>query len=272
MAQQRIGICGAGIGGLCAAIGLARAGYSITVFEQAKAFARVGADINLTPNAVHAIDGLGVGAKLRDTAARTTHRISRVWDSGEETSRIEMSDSAEQRYGAPQLTLHRADLMQALEEKVDARAISFNKKAVGLSRTPAGVTIEFADGSKETVDALIGADGIHSVVRTALLGPENPTFTGVVAYRCVVPVETLEGVSNLGAFTKWWGPQAEIQLVVFPLNRGKDIFIFATVPQASWRHESWTTPGALDEFRDFYKGFHPEARKIIDACLLGSPQ
>ncbi|MCZ3030504.1 salicylate hydroxylase, partial [Acinetobacter baumannii] len=81
-----------------------------------KAFLRVGADINLTPNAVRALDGLGIGAAVRIPAARPTHRISRMWDSGEETSRLEMSDAAEQKYGAPQLTIHRADLLAALAE------------------------------------------------------------------------------------------------------------------------------------------------------------
>ena len=266
MTTSTIGICGAGIGGLAAAIGIARQGHRVVVFEQARAFARVGADINLTPNAVHAIDGLGVGTRIRETAARTTHRISRTWDTGEETSRIEMAESAEKRYGAPQLTLHRADLMHALESAVDPASIRFNKKTTGVTQDANGVTVQFADGTHETVDALIGADGIHSAVRTALFGPEHPTFTGVVAYRCVVPRERLAGVTNLDAFTKWWGPSPELQLVVFPLNQGKDIFVFATVPQDAWRHESWTTPGAVTEFRDAYGGFHPEARRIIDAC------
>ncbi len=97
--ESTIGIVGAGIGGLVAAIALRRAGHDVIVFEQAKQFARVGADINLTPNAVRALDGLGVGEAARVTAARPSHRISRTYDTGEETSRLEMADSAEERYG-----------------------------------------------------------------------------------------------------------------------------------------------------------------------------
>ena len=102
--NNTIGIVGAGIGGLAAAIALRRAGHDVVVFEQAKQFARVGADINLTPNAVRAMDGLGIGDAARVTAARPSHRISRSYDSGEETSRLEMAETAEQKYGAPQLT------------------------------------------------------------------------------------------------------------------------------------------------------------------------
>ena len=83
MASQKIGINGAGIGGLAAAIALRKLGKDVVVFEQASRFARVGADINLTPNAVRALDGLGVGEALRETAARPSHRISRVWNTGE---------------------------------------------------------------------------------------------------------------------------------------------------------------------------------------------
>src|SRR5450830_1656258 len=95
MSTFKIGILGAGIGGLTAAIALHRAGHDVVVYEQSKQFLRVGADINLTPNAVRALDGLGIADAVRRTAARPTHRISRTWDSGEETSRLEMGDTAE---------------------------------------------------------------------------------------------------------------------------------------------------------------------------------
>lgn len=266
MARQRIGINGAGIGGLAAAIALRQLGHEVVVYEQAVRFARVGADINLTPNAVRALDGLGVGAALRETAARPSHRISRTWDSGEETSRLPMSEAAEARYGAPQLTMHRADLMHALEQAVPAPCVQLGRKATAVVPREQGATLRFADGSSDDVDVLIGADGIHSVVRTALFGQESPVFTGQVAYRAVVPAERLAGVPNLDAFTKWWGPQPTSQIVTFPLNRGRDIFVFATVAQESWRHESWTTPGQVADVRAAYAGFHAEARALLDAC------
>ncbi|ROO89061.1 salicylate hydroxylase [Actinocorallia herbida] len=265
-AQGSIAISGAGIGGLAAAIALRALGHEVVVYEQAPKFARVGADINLTPNAVRALDGLGVGAALRETAARPTHRISRTYDTGEETSRLPMGDIAEQQYGAPQLTMHRADLMTALEAAVPASAIRFSAKVTGLTQDDEGVTLEFADGTTARHDAVIGADGIHSSVRTALFGKESPDFTGVVAFRAVVPVETLAGVDNLDAFTKWWGPDKDTQIVTFPLNRGRDLFIFATIPQEGWHEESWTQPGNVAELSELYRDFHPEARQLLAAC------
>ncbi|MGG5817732.1 FAD-dependent monooxygenase [Falsiroseomonas sp. HW251] len=264
--MSTIGIAGGGIGGLSAAIALRKVGHDVIVFEQAPRFGRVGADINLTPNAVRALDGLGVGEALRATAARPQFRISRMWDTGEETSRLPMSDEAERKYGAPQLTLHRADLLSALENALPANAIRLSHKAEAIEQDATGVTIRFTNGKTARVDALVGADGIHSVVRAALLGAESPRFTGVVAFRAVVPREKVAGVPNLDSFTKWWGPNPQSQIVTFPLNLGRDIFIFATIGQDSWTHESWTQPGSVAELRSLYADFHPEARALLDAC------
>lgn len=266
MTAQRIGISGAGIGGLTAAIALQNMGKTVVLYEQAREFARVGADINLTPNAVRALDGLGIGEALRKTAARPTFRISRDGVTGEETSRIEMANAAQQKYGAPQLTMHRADLMTTLENAVKPGSVQFKKRVKTVEQHDDKVQIGFEDGSQDTVDVLIGADGIHSSVRTALFGPEQPEFTGVVAYRAVVPVEKLAGLPDLDAFTKWWGATPEVQIVTFPLNCGKDIFIFATIPQEGWNLESWTAPGDVSEFKSLYKDFHPQAQAFLDAC------
>lgn len=266
MAKPLIGICGGGIGGLTAAIALLKLGQRVVVFEQAQEFTRVGADINLTPNSVRALDGLGLGDALRETAARPAYRISRDGYTGEETSRLAMSGAAEEKYGAPQLTLHRADLLTVLEKAVPESCIKLGKKVERIEQVDGKVKVAFADGSSETVDALVGADGIHSAVRTAMLGPEKPQFTGVVAYRAVVPVERLEGLPDLDCFTKWWGDRPEVQIVSFPLSQGKDIFIFATTPQPEWTLESWTAPGEVSELREIYRDFHVDARARLNAC------
>ena len=260
-----IGINGGGVGGLAAAIALRQAGHNVEIFEQASSFQRVGADINLTPNSVRALDGLGVVPKLKETAARPTHRISRMWDSGKETSRLEMAEAAEQKYGAPQLTIHRADLLNALRMQLPPEVIRLGHRVTDVAVTDKDATVRFADGGSRTVDVLIGADGIHSPTRTALFGPEHPQFTGLVSYRSVVDSSKLS-VPNMEAFTKWWGPTPDYQIVTFPLTRGREMFVFATTPQTDWLHESWTMPGDVAELRAAYATFHPEARALLDAC------
>lgn len=263
-----IAIVGAGIGGLTAAIALRAQGHTVTVYEQAAQFMRVGADINLTPNAVRALDGLGetVSQGIRASGARPTFRISRDWDTGLETSRLPMGDTAEQRYGAPQLTIHRADVLAAMAHAVPAECVLFSKRLRTLSQSDAGVRLLFEDGHQAQHDVVLGADGIHSKVRTALFGEEQPRFTGVVSFRAVVPTDKVRHVPEIEAFTKWWGPNPQSQIVTFPLNRGRDTFIFATTGQDSWQEESWTSPGDVNELRSFYRDYHPDARALLDAC------
>lgn len=262
----KIGIAGGGVGGLAAAIALKAQGHDVTVFEQAKGFSRVGADINLTPNVVRAIDGLGAGASVRRLGARPTFRISRDWDTGQETSRLGMGDVAEQQYGAPQITIHRADILAALAEQFPIEQVHFAQRIRSLTQDDKGVQLAFEDGHQETFDVVIGADGIHSRVRTALFGEESPRFTGVVSFRSVVPTERVKHVPEIEAFTKWWGPNPQSQIVTFPLNQGRETFIFATTGQDSWTEESWTSEGDVNELRSFYKDFHPDACALLDAC------
>ena len=266
MTGLRIGICGGGVGGLTAAIALREFGHDPVVFEQAPRFLRIGADVNLTPNAVHALDRLGVGDVLRRTAARPTFRISRMWDTGEETSRLPMSDAAEERYGAPQLTIHRADLLTALEAGVPEGRIELGKAVSGIVNEETRTAVRFADGSAEDVDVIIGADGIHSAVRAAMFGQDNPRFTGLVSYRSVYPRERAGGLSNLDAFTKWWGPTPDRQIICFPLTLGQEIFVFATTRQEGWTEEGWTLPGDAGELRRAYADFHPDARALLEPC------
>lgn len=262
---MRIGIVGGGVGGLTAALGLLAAGHAVDVFEQTGQFGRVGADVNLTPNAIHALDRLGLGEALRGQAARPTHRISRLWDTGAETSRLPMSTAAEARYGAPQLTLHRADLLAALEGALPAGILHLGQRLTGIEQDAGGVTLHLP-GGPQRFDMVLGADGIHSAVRKALFGPDTPRFTGLVSWRAVFPRERGEGIADLDAFTKWWGPGPDRQIVTFPLSHGREIFVFATHAQDDWAEEGWTLPGDIAELRALYADFHPQARALLAAC------
>ncbi len=268
MSSLKVAIAGGGVGSMTLAIALQSQGHEVTIHEQARAFGRLGADVNLTPNAVHALDGLGagLGTLLRETAARPEFRISRTWDSGEETSRLPMSAAAEAKYGAPQLTIHRADLLDALERCLKPGTIRFDVKVAGLDFAGDAARLNLVGGEQVQADVIVGADGIHSPVRNEAFGKDAPRFTGLVSWRAVVPRERLKGISNLDSFTKWWGPEATRQIVTFPLNRGQEIFVFATTPQEGWEEEGWTLPGDVEVLRRAYSDFHSEARALLDAC------
>ena len=265
MSKLKVGICGGGVGGLCAAIALRKAGHEVEVFEQARSMNRVGADVNLTPNAVFALDQLGVGNYLREHSSRPTYRISRDGITGEETSRLPMSTAAEEKYGAPQLTIHRADLLKALRGQLPDDCLHLASSVTALDLGETDATITLADDTRRSFDLVVGADGIHSVVREALWGEDNPKFTGMVSYRGVFSADKATDLPDTDAFTKWWGEVPEKQIVTFPLTQGREIFVFATTPQDGWTEEGWTLPGDVTELRAAYANFHPDAQKLLAA-------
>jgi salicylate hydroxylase len=219
----------------------------------------------MTPNAVKVLDGLGLRDAIRAIAHRPPRRLNRNWDTGEITSTIELGDAAEKKFGAPLLMFHRADLLDALAAALPARQVRFAKKLTGIDHGANGIEARFADGTAFAADALIGADGIHTTVREMLFGPEDPRFTGVVGFRSMVRADRLEGM-DLAPFTKWWGPQRESEMVTALTGRGRDFYVFASVPQPEWRQESWSVKGDVHELRRAFAGWADEARKILAEC------
>jgi salicylate hydroxylase/6-hydroxynicotinate 3-monooxygenase len=265
--MMNIAIVGAGIGGLAAAALLKRAGHEVNVYEQAPRFARVGAGIQMAPNAVKVLRGLGIEERLRRIAFQSDVALSREWNTGEVTSTLELGREVEARYGAPYLYLHRADLHAAIQAIVPAGVVHLDMKLVGFDRNPGGVTLSFAGGQRVRADALIGVDGVHSLVRETLLGPEKPRFTGRVAYRTTYAASRLGDARITPARTKWWGPDRH--MVVYYVTAARDELYFVTsVPEsADWMTpESWSAKGDLAELRAAYAGFHPEVQAVLAAC------
>ncbi len=193
-----VAIVGAGIGGLAAAANLRRVGVDVQVYEQAGTFSRVGAGIQMTPNAMKVLCGMGLEERLRNVAFAPQSALNRDWNTGEVSNELPIASVMEARYGAPYLLMHRADLHEAIASTVPAELVHRNRKVVGMDQDGHGVTLTFADGSRAQADAVIGADGVHSLIRELLLGPENPEFTGRVAYRTTFPSALLNGAQIAG--------------------------------------------------------------------------
>jgi salicylate hydroxylase/6-hydroxynicotinate 3-monooxygenase len=262
--KPKIAVLGAGMGGLAAAALLNRAGADVTVYEQAKAFARVGAGIQVSPNAVRVLRTLDLEPEVRRLAFQPRSWKNRTWDTGEMQFELPLGATAEERHGAPYLLMHRADLHAVLLSRVPRELIALDKQLADLTQTGASVTLRFADGSSANADALIAADGLHSRTREILFGPERPRFTGNVAYRTVFPVSLL-GDLALDDNTKWWGPDRHI--VIYYVNPRKDeLYFVATAPDPDWKTDSWSAVGDLNELRDAYRGFHPDVTQVLAAC------
>ena len=267
MQPLSIAIIGAGIGGLAAAAFLLQQGHTVRVYEQAPAFARVGAGIQMAPNAVKVLRALGVEDPLRQVAFRSPRAVSRVWDTGEVTSDLPLGDAVEAKFGAPYFFLHRADLHAAIASAVPEGVVTLNCKLVGVVQNNFGVALTFADGTQVTADAVIAADGVHSLVRELLLGPEHARFTGRVAYRTTFDLALMQGMHVPTVRTKWWGPDRH--MVIYPVTAaGDEIYFVTSQPEkAEWlTAESWSARGNLEELRASFAGFHAEVQAVLNAA------
>jgi salicylate hydroxylase/6-hydroxynicotinate 3-monooxygenase len=262
-----IAIIGAGIGGLTAAATLRRVGIKVAIYEQARQFARIGAGIQMTPNPMKVLRAIGLEDRLRQVAFEPVSGINRDHDTGRLTNELPAGPAIEARYGAPYLCLHRADLHAALADAVPDEIVHRNHKLAGLETTGAAVTLNFTDGSQAQADAVIGADGVHSVVREILHGPESPHFTGRVAYRTTFPATLLGDLQLAPSRTKWWGPDRHIVIYYITRNRDEVYFVTSQPESAEWlTPESWSAKGDVAELRRAFADFHPEVRAVLAAC------
>ncbi len=259
----RIVIIGAGIAGLSAAAALRKFGFDAVIYEQAHRFARVGAGIQLTPNAMKAVRGFGLEERLRAVSFAPEQGYNRRWDTGEVTFIHPMGAYTENRYGAPDLSMHRADLHAALESLVPPEVIHYDHRLVGLDRTAEGIRLTFENGKVVIADALIGADGIHSVIRETIVGKEELDFTGQVAYRTVYPSALLPRA--IDDRVKWWGEGRHI--VTYKVSPNRDaLYFIASTPEPDFHTESWSAPGDVATLCKAYEGFHPDARIILESA------
>lgn len=264
MAKPSIAIIGAGMGGLTAAATLSLQGFDVELYEQAQNFARIGAGIQMSANAIRVLRALGLEARIRRVAFQPRSWMNREWDSGRMKYELPLGAESEARYGAPYLLLHRGDLHAALFSAVAPQIIHMNKRLVGLDATDSGISMRFADGSLARADAVIGADGVHSRVRELLLGLEEPRFTGRVAYRTTFPAALLRG-AQVDDCTKWWGPDRHIVVYYVTPNRG-EIYFVTSQPEPDWRNESWSAKGDLSQLRAAFAGFHPQVQAVLEGC------
>jgi 6-hydroxynicotinate 3-monooxygenase len=262
--QLAVAIIGAGIGGLTTAACLRQIGADVQIYEQARGFTRLGAGIQQAPNSVNVLRRLGLEQTLRTLAFQPEANISRDYDTGVLTNAQPLGRSIEERYGVPYLLMHRGDLHAALAQTVPAEVIHLEHKLVGLEPRGRSVRMVFASGETAEADAVIGADGVHSIVREVLLGREQPRYTGRVAYRAVFPAARLGGL-EVEPCVKWWGPDRHI--VSYFVNPRRDELYFVTsTPEPDYAVESWSTKGDLGTLRAAYDAFHPQVRAILSAC------
>ena len=258
----RVAVIGAGIGGLVAANALLRRGFDVEVYEQASELAEIGAGIQISPNALQVFRALDLEAPMLRIAHEPEGFLGTDWKSGRELFRSPIKDVFQAKYGASYYLVHRADLHRILAAPIPAERIHLSARCASIDNGSDSVTVRFADGATQSFDAVIGADGIKSVVRGALFGELKPQFTGCMCWRGLVPADRLPKDHALPMSHVWLGPDGHI--VQYHV-RGRSLVNFVAVYETKdWVEESWTLPSTLEEVKAAYAGWHPKLHVLFE--------
>jgi salicylate hydroxylase len=263
-APLKIAVIGGGIGGLSAAVALRRAGFAVDVYEQAPELTEIGGGINMGPNAARILYRLGLGEGLDREGVRPVGSHQRRWQDGRTLQRAALNPLCEQLYGAPHLTIHRADLLAVIAAGFPPERVHLGHRLVGLADRGDGAEAWFENGARIEADVLVGADGVHSAVRAALFGEEEPRFAGCVAYRGLVPVGHIADLDLELGSQSWVGPGAH--LVHYFVSRGRLLNFVGWTEHDAWNREDWTDRATIERALAAFAGWHPQVRRIIAAA------
>jgi len=267
--SKRIVIIGGGIGGLAAAVALRQRGFEAHVYERASTIAEVGAGLQVGPNAVKVLYGLGLKEVLHRSAFEPTNMVSIKWDDASLRHRVPLKAIATKEYGAPYMTAHRAHIQAMLHEALPDNVITLDASCVGAETRGNVAVARFADGREVEGDVVIGADGIRSAIRAQHFGADRPRFTEMMCWRCMVSVEHLptkfgpNGSVELarGEYFGWLGPNGHV--ICYPIGKGDMINLFCGHVTDQWVEESWSVPSTQGELIDAYAGWNEALLSIF---------
>jgi salicylate hydroxylase len=261
---MKVLVAGAGIGGLSAALALLQKGFDVEVFEQAPELREVGGGLLISMNGVRVLQALGLEEEMRSVTLPATDRVVRLWDSGRAWSLYHREPGSKADHSVCMLLrgeLHRILAEAVLNQK--SGAVRLNARCTGFEQTRDAVKIVLEGGESITGDVLVGADGVHSKVRSAAFGTAEGKYTGAVAWRGLVPMERLSEVHRRPIATTWVGPLAHI--TCYPMRRRREeiVSFSAQVERSNWELESWFEVGSVTECLSDFPGWHPEVIEMI---------
>jgi salicylate hydroxylase len=256
-------VAGGGIGGLAAALALVRRGFKVRVLEQSPEIGEIGAGIQLGPNAFHAFDALGVGDKTRARAVFTDYMVMHDALDEYQVGKIPTGEAFRRRFGNPYAVIHRVDVhLSLLEGAQETGRVEFltSTRMERVEQDEQGVTVIDQKGNAHRGLALIGADGVKSVLRAQYVN-DPPRITGHVVYRAVVDKKDFPENLQWNAASIWVGPNCH--LVHYPLRGGEQYNVVVTFH--SRQQEEWgVTDGSKEEVQSYFQGICPKARQLID--------
>ena len=261
--SRRIVVIGAGIGGLGLAIALRRYGISAEVYEQTSELREVGAAVALSANATRVFEQFGLAAQLAAHWFEVSALIYRDGRTGRLVGKHDAGPAYRQRFGAPYVGIHRADLQAILSGAVGLDRIRLRKRLVGIDDTGTRAVLRFDDGSTTDADLVVGADGARSLVRHWMLGYDDALYSGCSGFRGVVPVDKLPSLPDPTALQFWMGPGGH--LLHYPMGHGHINFLLVERHPAPWPRRDWIMPAAEGEQLRHFAQWHPAVVEMITA-------
>ena len=267
MSDKHIAIIGAGIGGMTAAVTLAKKGVKVSIFEQAPELSEVGAGLTITPNATKGLMYLGLEKQMKEVGMAHSQQGVRHFETGEMIVPLERGEKMLEKYGAYQLQAHRADVHNVLIDELklhDSNTIYTNHELIDLNEKNNSVELVFSNNETYEVDFVIGADGNRSAVRKIILGDDDPQFAGYVAWRGLVPTELLgeDDFDECGS-SAFIAPG---RVFARYLVRNGELYNYvAFLATDEWAEEGWAIPSKVDIVMDIFSDYNQQVKNIIAA-------
>ena len=267
MSDKHIAIIGAGIGGMTAAVTLAKKGVKDSIFEQAPELSEVGAGLTITPNATKGLMYLGLEKQMKEVGMAHKQQGVRHFETGEMIVPLERGEKMLEKYGAYQFQAHRADVHDVLIDELklhNSNTIYTNHELIDLNEKNNSVELVFSNNETYEVDFVIGADGNRSAVRKIILGDDDPQFAGYVAWRGLVPVELLgeDDFDECGS-SAFIAPG---RVFARYLVRNGELYNYvAFLATDEWAEEGWAIPSKVDIVMDIFSDYNQQVKNIIAA-------
>jgi 2-polyprenyl-6-methoxyphenol hydroxylase-like FAD-dependent oxidoreductase len=265
-----VAIVGGGIGGLVLALALRERGIGCDVYEQADELREIGAAVALSANGTRELRRLGLGEPVEAVSDVPSALVIRRGITGEVIADhpIGRDGTYEATFGAPYYGVHRVALLMALGERLSGERLNLGRRCVGVEESPAGAELHFADGGSAAADLVVGADGVHSVIRPHVAGQVRGRFSGTVGYRGLVPVEKLPTLPDPTPLQFWAGPGRH--LLHYSIDGGQTINFLAVVRVPEWTNEAWMEPCAVSDAVEAFAGWHPAVTEMVGATDVGA--